>query len=270
MVSTRTTIGSIGLLADHEPLLARLEPTELRLYRSESDIVRFAQAEGYVQMSENRRAACWSRRRSSPRALDAAALQRARRARRARALEAAAPEAARSRRARAARPAPRRGVPRDRRRRRADAEPARVARRATVSYARSASMTRAARTASRRTLADRARRARARLRGRRRRRRVRRHELPSQVSSNWAGWVASPAGAPRRGSTATSPRHGHMGAAVGDLHARHAHVRRVLGRARRLRAALEGARADRHRGRLQLARASSSTTPGTSSCRARR
>ena len=51
MVSTKTTIGSIGLLAGHEPLLARLEPTELRLYRSESDIVRYAQAEGYVQMS---------------------------------------------------------------------------------------------------------------------------------------------------------------------------------------------------------------------------
>jgi F-type H+-transporting ATPase subunit epsilon len=54
MVSTRTTTGSIGLLANHEPLLARLEPTELRLYRSETEIVRYAQAEGYVQMAENR------------------------------------------------------------------------------------------------------------------------------------------------------------------------------------------------------------------------
>jgi F-type H+-transporting ATPase subunit epsilon len=54
MLSTRTTVGSIGLLAGHQPLLARLEPTELRLYRSETDIVRFAQAEGYVQMSANR------------------------------------------------------------------------------------------------------------------------------------------------------------------------------------------------------------------------
>jgi len=54
MVSTRTTIGSIGLLAGHEPVLARLEPTELRLYRSEGDIVRYAQAEGYVQMSADR------------------------------------------------------------------------------------------------------------------------------------------------------------------------------------------------------------------------
>jgi len=54
MVSTRTTIGSIGLLANHEPLLARLEPTELRLYRSATEIVRYAQAEGYVQFAENR------------------------------------------------------------------------------------------------------------------------------------------------------------------------------------------------------------------------
>jgi F-type H+-transporting ATPase subunit epsilon len=54
MISTRTAIGSIGILANHEPLLAQLEPTELRLYRSESEIVRYAQAEGYLQFAENR------------------------------------------------------------------------------------------------------------------------------------------------------------------------------------------------------------------------
>jgi F-type H+-transporting ATPase subunit epsilon len=54
MLSTVTTVGSIGILARHEPMLARLEPTELRLYRSESEIVRFAQAEGYLQFAENR------------------------------------------------------------------------------------------------------------------------------------------------------------------------------------------------------------------------
>lgn len=54
MLSTFTTVGSIAILANHEPLLARLEPTELRLYRSESEIVRFAQAEGYLQFAENR------------------------------------------------------------------------------------------------------------------------------------------------------------------------------------------------------------------------
>ena len=53
MVSTRTTIGSIGVLANHSPLMAILEPTELRLYRSESEIVRFAQGEGYLQVVDN-------------------------------------------------------------------------------------------------------------------------------------------------------------------------------------------------------------------------
>src|ERR1700728_85237 len=53
MVSTRTTLGLIAILANQAPLLARLEPTELRIYRGESDIVRYAQAEGFMQMSEN-------------------------------------------------------------------------------------------------------------------------------------------------------------------------------------------------------------------------
>jgi F-type H+-transporting ATPase subunit epsilon len=53
MLSTRTSVGSVGILANHEPMLAMLEPTELRLYRSESEIVRFAQAEGYLQFAEN-------------------------------------------------------------------------------------------------------------------------------------------------------------------------------------------------------------------------
>lgn len=54
MLSTRTTIGSIGLLANHEPVLAMLEPTELRLYRSETDVLRFTQDEGYLQFADNR------------------------------------------------------------------------------------------------------------------------------------------------------------------------------------------------------------------------
>jgi F-type H+-transporting ATPase subunit epsilon len=53
MVSTRTSIGSIGVLANHAPLMAILEPTELRLYKSESDVVRFAQGEGYLQVVDN-------------------------------------------------------------------------------------------------------------------------------------------------------------------------------------------------------------------------
>lgn len=53
MVSTRTTTGSIGVLANHAPLMAILEPTELRLYKSESEIIRFAQGEGYLQVADN-------------------------------------------------------------------------------------------------------------------------------------------------------------------------------------------------------------------------
>jgi F-type H+-transporting ATPase subunit epsilon len=54
MVSTRTAVGSIGILANHQPLLGMLEPTELRLYKSDSDVVSYAQGEGYVQVAEGR------------------------------------------------------------------------------------------------------------------------------------------------------------------------------------------------------------------------
>ena len=53
MVSTRTSVGSLGILANHAPLMGMLEPTELRLYKTESDIVRFAQSEGYLQVVNN-------------------------------------------------------------------------------------------------------------------------------------------------------------------------------------------------------------------------
>jgi F-type H+-transporting ATPase subunit epsilon len=52
-ISTRTKTGSIGILARHQPLLGMLEPTELRLYRSESDVVTYAQGEGYMQVSQD-------------------------------------------------------------------------------------------------------------------------------------------------------------------------------------------------------------------------
>lgn len=54
LVSTRTETGSIGILANHQPLLGMLAPTELRLQKSEGDIVRYAQGEGYVQVAEGR------------------------------------------------------------------------------------------------------------------------------------------------------------------------------------------------------------------------
>ena len=54
MVSTRTSVGSIGVLANHAPLMAILDPTELKLYKSDSDVVSFAQGEGYLQVVDNR------------------------------------------------------------------------------------------------------------------------------------------------------------------------------------------------------------------------
>jgi F-type H+-transporting ATPase subunit epsilon len=74
MVSTKTVAGSIGLLAHHEPVLAILDPTQLRLYRSESDVVSFAQAEGYLQVAENR-ALLLVEEAHSPEDLDAAQLR---------------------------------------------------------------------------------------------------------------------------------------------------------------------------------------------------
>ena len=53
MLSTRTSTGSIGIRANHAPLMAILDPTELRLYEGESDVRRFAQGEGYLQVVNN-------------------------------------------------------------------------------------------------------------------------------------------------------------------------------------------------------------------------
>jgi F-type H+-transporting ATPase subunit epsilon len=53
MLSTRTEVGSIGILANHTPLLGMLAPTELKLRVSESETIRFAQGEGYIQVADN-------------------------------------------------------------------------------------------------------------------------------------------------------------------------------------------------------------------------
>jgi F-type H+-transporting ATPase subunit epsilon len=59
MVSTRTSIGSIGVLANHAPVMAILDPAELKLYKSGSenpdsaDAEVFAQGEGYLQVIDN-------------------------------------------------------------------------------------------------------------------------------------------------------------------------------------------------------------------------
>jgi F-type H+-transporting ATPase subunit epsilon len=62
MVSTRTKTGSLGILANHAPLMAMLDPTELALYENKDDglnanresATRFAQSEGYLQVADNR------------------------------------------------------------------------------------------------------------------------------------------------------------------------------------------------------------------------
>ena len=53
MVSTRTTLGEIGVLANHAPVLGMLEPTELRVFKEEGEVLRFAQSEGYIQIGGN-------------------------------------------------------------------------------------------------------------------------------------------------------------------------------------------------------------------------
>jgi F-type H+-transporting ATPase subunit epsilon len=53
-VSTRSEVGELGILANHAPLLAALRPTELRLYLSENDVKRYAQAHGWLQVYGNR------------------------------------------------------------------------------------------------------------------------------------------------------------------------------------------------------------------------
>jgi len=52
-VSTRTAVGEVGILANHAPLLAELRPAELRLHLSDSEIRRYAQAHGWLQVFGN-------------------------------------------------------------------------------------------------------------------------------------------------------------------------------------------------------------------------
>jgi F-type H+-transporting ATPase subunit epsilon len=52
-LSTRTGTGEIGIRARHAPLLGALEPTELRLHISDSEVERYAQAHGWIQVFGN-------------------------------------------------------------------------------------------------------------------------------------------------------------------------------------------------------------------------
>jgi F-type H+-transporting ATPase subunit epsilon len=53
-LSTKTQVGEIGVRARHVPVLARLVPSELRLHKSDSDVERYAAAEGWLQVFANR------------------------------------------------------------------------------------------------------------------------------------------------------------------------------------------------------------------------
>jgi F-type H+-transporting ATPase subunit epsilon len=53
-VSTRTTVGEVGILARHIPMVARLVPAELRLHKSDSDVETYAQGEGWLEVFANR------------------------------------------------------------------------------------------------------------------------------------------------------------------------------------------------------------------------
>jgi F-type H+-transporting ATPase subunit epsilon len=55
MLSTRTSVGEVGIRARHAPMIARLEPCELRLHDSDSgEPERYAQGEGWLEVYANR------------------------------------------------------------------------------------------------------------------------------------------------------------------------------------------------------------------------
>jgi F-type H+-transporting ATPase subunit epsilon len=53
-LSTRTSVGEIGILARHAPMVARLVPAELRLHPPSGEVQRFAQGEGWLEVFANR------------------------------------------------------------------------------------------------------------------------------------------------------------------------------------------------------------------------
>lgn len=53
-ISTRTESGAIGIYARHQPLLALLAPAELHVELPGGELKKFAQGEGYVQVSPDK------------------------------------------------------------------------------------------------------------------------------------------------------------------------------------------------------------------------
>jgi F-type H+-transporting ATPase subunit epsilon len=52
-LSTRTTVGEVGILANHVPMVARLVPHELRLH-VDGEVQRYAAAEGWLEVFANK------------------------------------------------------------------------------------------------------------------------------------------------------------------------------------------------------------------------
>jgi F-type H+-transporting ATPase subunit epsilon len=73
-LSTRTTVGEVGILARHAPMVARLVPAELRLHLDGGETRRYAQGEGWLEVFANR-ARVLVAEAVSPDALDAAELR---------------------------------------------------------------------------------------------------------------------------------------------------------------------------------------------------
>jgi F-type H+-transporting ATPase subunit epsilon len=75
MLSTRTSVGEVGIRARHAPMIARLVPCELRLHDSDSgQPERYAQGEGWLEVYANR-ARVLVAEATRPSELDAAALR---------------------------------------------------------------------------------------------------------------------------------------------------------------------------------------------------
>ena len=55
-LSTRTSVGEVGIRARHAPMIARVVPAELRLHGAEgdSDVQRYATGEGWLEVFANK------------------------------------------------------------------------------------------------------------------------------------------------------------------------------------------------------------------------
>ena len=75
MLSTRTSVGEVGILAEHIPMIGRLVPAELRLHKSDSEVETYAQGEGWLEVFANRARVLIAEARS-PDELDVSELRR--------------------------------------------------------------------------------------------------------------------------------------------------------------------------------------------------